>query len=48
MDHDQQTQLQSDIINVTVCVGAFTQMCAACYPVFFSQKEQAANEAKMI
>lgn len=46
MDHDQQTQLQSDIINVTVCVGAFTQMCA-CLSSFF-QKEQAANEAKMI
>lgn len=46
MDHDQQTQLQSGIINVTVCVGAFTQMCA-CLSIFF-QKEQAANEAKMI
>lgn len=47
MDHDQQTQLQSGIINVTVCVGAFTQMCA-CLSRFFFQKEQAANEAKMI
>lgn len=47
MDHDQQTQLQSGIINVTVCVGAFTK-CVHVYPGFFFQKEQAANEAKMI
>lgn len=36
MDHDQQTQLQSGIINVTVCVGAFNQMCA-CLSIFFSK-----------
>lgn len=39
MDHDQQTQLQSGIINVTVCVGAFTQMCA-CLSIFFFKRNK--------